>query len=137
MLRDPMDTCIGNYRQLFTINNPYYAYSLDLLDTAKFYSRFYKLMQHFSTLHGNIKLVKYEELVAQPEQQIKEFISFCNLEWQPQCIDFHLNTAPVSTASKVQVRQPLNNKAIGRWKAFKPHTDVAVEYLLKQGINIK
>jgi len=131
MLRDPMDTCIGNYRQLFTINNPYYAYSLDLLDTAKFYSRFYKLMQHFSNMHSNIKLVKYEELVAQPEQQIKELVSFCNLEWQAQCIDFHLNTAPVSTASKVQVRQPLNNKAIGRWKAFKPHTDEIENYFFK------
>ena len=137
MLRDPMDTCIGNYRQLFTINNPYYAYALDLLDTAKFYSRFYKLMQHFSALHSNIKLVKYEELVAQPEQQIKELVSFCNLEWQEQCIDFHLNTAPVSTASKVQVRQPLNSKAIGRWKAFKPHTNAAMKYLLKQGIDIE
>ncbi|WP_310736007.1 MULTISPECIES: sulfotransferase [unclassified Pseudoalteromonas] len=100
-------------------------------------SRFYKLMQHFSALHSNIKLVKYEKLVAQPEQQIKELVSFCNLEWQAQCIDFHLNTAPVSTASKVQVRQPLNNKAIGRWKAFKPHTDKAEEYLLKQGISIE
>ncbi len=100
-------------------------------------SRFYKLMQHFSALHSNIKLVKYEKLVAQPEQQIKELVSFCNLEWQAQCIDFHLNTAPVSAASKVQVRQPLNNKAIGRWKAFKPHTNKTVEYLLKQGINIE
>ena len=137
MLRDPMDTCIGNYRQLFTINNPYYAYSLDLLDTAKFYSRFYKLMQHFSMQHSNIKLVKYEELVAQPEQQIKELVSFCNLEWQAQCIDFHLNTAPVSTASKMQVRQPLNNKAIGRWKAFRPHTDEIEDYFLKQNISFE
>ena len=87
--------------------------------------------------HSNIKLVKYEELVAQPEQKIKELVSFCNLEWQEQCIDFHLNTAPVSTASKVQVRQPLNNKAIGRWKAFKPHTDEIEDYFLKQGISIE
>lgn len=134
LLRDPMDTCIGNYRQLFTINNPYYAYSLDLLDTAKFYSRFYKLMQRFSALHSNIKLVKYEELIAAPEQQIKELVSYCDLDWQPQCLDFHLNTAPVSTASKMQVRQPLNNKAIGRWKKFKPHTDEAHGYLIKEGI---
>ncbi|WP_372761349.1 sulfotransferase [Pseudoalteromonas sp.] len=137
LLRDPMDTCIGNYRQLFTINNPYYAYSLDLLDTAKFYSRFYQLMQHFSALHSNIKLVKYEELVAAPEQQIKQLVSYCDLEWQPQCLDFHLNTAPVSTASKMQVRQPLNNKAIGRWKKFKPHTDAAQAYLVKQNIPIE
>jgi tetratricopeptide (TPR) repeat protein len=137
MLRDPMDTCIGNYRQLFTINNPYYAYSLDLLDTAKFYSRFYKLMQHFSARHSNIKLIKYEVLVAEPEAKIKELVRFCNLNWQPQCIDFHLNTAPVSTASKMQVRQPLNSKAIGRWRDFKPHTDKAENYFLAQGITIR
>ena len=138
LLRDPMDTCIGNYRQLFSINNPYYAYSLDLLDTAKFYSRFYKLMQHFQSLHKNtIKLVQYEELVAQPEVQIKDLVKFCELAWQPQCIDFHLNTAPVSTASKVQVRQPLNNKAIGRWRAFKPHTNEIQQYFKAQGIGVK
>ena len=134
LLRDPMDTCIGNYRQLFSINNPYYSYSLNLLDTAKFYSRFYKLMEHFQSVHKNIKLVKYEALVANPEQQIKSLIKFCDLEWQPACIDFHLNDAPVSTASKVQVRQPLNNKAIGRWRAFKPHADEIEKYLISEGI---
>lgn len=134
LLRDPMDTCIGNYRQLFTINNPYYSYSLNLLDTAKFYNRFYKLMEHFQSLHNNIKLVKYEELVASPKQQIKDLVKFCNLDWQPACIDFHLNDAPVSTASKVQVRQPLNNKAIGRWRAFKPHTDEIESYLISEEV---
>jgi tetratricopeptide (TPR) repeat protein len=134
LLRDPLDTCIGNYRQLFTINNPYYAYSLNLLDTAKFYSRFYKLMQHFKAIHSNIKFIKYEELVAKPEEHIKDLVDFCELEWQPQCIDFHLNTAPVSTASKMQVRQPLNNKAIGRWKAFKPHTSEIETYLKNEDV---
>jgi len=134
LLRDPMDTCIGNYRQLFSINNPYYSYSLNLLDTAKFYSRFYKLMEHFQSVHKNIKLVKYEALVENSEQQIKSLVKFCDLAWQPACIDFHLNDAPVSTASKVQVRQPLNNKAIGRWHAFKPHTDEIEQYLRNKGV---
>lgn len=132
LLRDPMDTCIGNYRQLFSINNPYYSYSLNLLDTAKFYNRFYRLIEHFKNLSGNIKLVKYEELVANPDEEIKGLVKFCNLDWQSACIDFHLNDAPVSTASKVQVRQPLNNKAIGRWRAFKPHTDEIENYLINE-----
>ncbi|MBU2924123.1 sulfotransferase [Colwellia sp. 4_MG-2023] len=134
LLRDPMDTCIGNYRQLFSINNPYYSYSLNLLDTAKFYSRFHKLVEHFQSLHNTIKLVKYEELVANPDQEIKSLVEFCDIEWQHACIDFHLNDAPVSTASKVQVRQPLNNKAIGRWRAFKPHTDEIEKYLINKGV---
>ena len=134
LLRDPMDTCIGNYRQLFTINNPHYSYSLNLLDTAKFYNRFYKLIQHFQSIHSNIKLVKYEELVSNPEKEIKSLIKFCDLAWQPACVDFHLNNAPVSTASKVQVRQPLNNKAIGRWRAFKPYTDEIEDYLINKAV---
>jgi len=64
-------------------------------------------------------------------------VSYCDLDWQPQCLDFHLSTAPVSTASKMQVLQPLNNKAIGRWKNFKPYTNEAKEYLLKQSITIE
>lgn len=134
LLRDPMDTCIGNYRQLFTINNPYYSYSLNLLDTAKFYNRFYKLIEHFQSLHSNIKIVKYEELIEHPEQEIKNLVKFCDLGWQPACMNFHLNDAPVSTASKVQVRQPLNNKAIGRWRGFKPHTNEIENFLIAQGI---
>ena len=34
----------------------------------------------------------------------------------------------------MQVRQPLNNKAIGRWKKFKPHTDESQAYLVKEGV---
>ncbi|MCF6437094.1 sulfotransferase [Pseudoalteromonas sp. MMG022] len=135
LLRNPLDTCIGNYRQLFTINNPYYRYSLDLMDTAKFYTRFYKLMHHWQALHGSyFKLLEYEQLVAQPEQQIRALLDYCQLPWQKQCLDFHLNDAPVSTASKVQVRQPLNTKSIGRWKNFSPYLDEVTAYFDKHAI---
>ncbi|WP_046003303.1 tetratricopeptide repeat-containing sulfotransferase family protein [Pseudoalteromonas rubra] len=130
LMRDPMDTCIGNFRQLFTINNPYYAYSLDLMDTARFYSRFYDLMQHWKQLHGEqFYMMQYESLVDNPEQQIAKLLDYCELPWQDSCMRFHLNDAPVSTASKVQVREPLNRRAIGRWKRFAPHTDAAQQYL--------
>ncbi|CAM4242684.1 tetratricopeptide repeat-containing sulfotransferase family protein [Pseudoalteromonas byunsanensis] len=135
LLRNPLDTCIGNYRQLFTINNPYYRYSLDLMDTAKFYARFYKLMQHWQALHGeHFKLLEYEQLVTEPEAQISSLLSYCQLPWQSQCVDFHLNNAPVSTASKVQVREPLNAKSIGRWKNFEPFLNEVKAYFYEQGI---
>ncbi|NOU52273.1 tetratricopeptide repeat protein [Pseudoalteromonas sp. JBTF-M23] len=135
LLRNPLDTCIGNYRQLFTINNPYYRYSLDLMDTAKFYARFYHLMQHWQKLHGNhFKLLQYESLVSNPEHHIRDLLTFCDLPWQQNCIDFHLNTAPVSTASKVQVREPLNSKSIGRWRNFESHIEEVINYLMSQDI---
>ncbi|WP_105169917.1 tetratricopeptide repeat-containing sulfotransferase family protein [Pseudoalteromonas sp. T1lg23B] len=135
LLRNPLDTCIGNYRQLFTINNPYYRYSLDLMDTAKFYARFYKLMQHWQALHGeHFKLLEYEQLVAEPEAQISSLLGYCQLPWQSQCVDFHLNDAPVSTASKVQVREPLNAKSIGRWKNFEPYLNEVNAYFDEHGV---
>jgi len=36
---NPMDTCIGNFRQLFSINSPYYAYAYDLLNIGRFLRR--------------------------------------------------------------------------------------------------
>ncbi|MDP4984892.1 tetratricopeptide repeat-containing sulfotransferase family protein [Pseudoalteromonas tunicata] len=124
LLRDPLDTCIGNFRQLFTINNPYYAYSLDLMTTARFYQQFHQLICHWQTVHSDaVKIVRYESLVAEPEKVTRDLLAYCNLPWQDSCLNFHLNQAPVSTASKMQVREPINDKSIGRWKKFKPYTD--------------
>jgi len=135
LLRNPMDTCIGNYRQLFTINNPYYGYSLNLKTTAQFYSEFHQLAHHWqSQENSNFMLLNYEDLVAEPIQQIKKIIKFCDLPWQESCLNFHTNKAPVSTASKVQVREPINNKALGRWKKYQSNTLQAQSILIEQGI---
>jgi hypothetical protein len=52
----------------------------------------------------------------------RELVSFCGLDWQQQCLQIESNTAPVSTASKMQVREPINQKSIGRWKRYRPYT---------------
>ena len=51
-------------------------------------------------------------------KQVKELIDFCGLPWQEKCLHVEKNEAPVSTASKVQVREPINSKSIGRWKNY-------------------
>ena len=32
--RNPMDTCLGNFRQLFAQTSPYYDYSFDIMDLS-------------------------------------------------------------------------------------------------------
>lgn len=117
--RNPMDTCVGNFRQLFSINSPYYAYAYDLLNIGRFYAEFYRLGQFWQAQQtDNFLLLSYEQLVQQPEQQIKKLLQFCQLDWQAQCLHVETNQAPVSTASKVQVREPINASSIGRWRKF-------------------
>ena len=49
-------------------------------------------------------------------------IEFCGLDWESACLQVENNTAPVSTASKVQVREAINTRSIGRWRQYAAHT---------------
>src|SRR6185437_12344477 len=42
--RNPMDTCLGNFRQLFNLASPYHGYANDLLDIGRYYILFDRLM---------------------------------------------------------------------------------------------
>ncbi len=48
--RNPMDTCLSNFRQMFAPDaSPYYKYSFDLLETGRYYLLFDRLMRHWDT----------------------------------------------------------------------------------------
>ena len=73
--------------------------------------------------HPNFKIVSYENLVTHSESENREILDFCKLHRQPACLQVENNSAPLSTASKVRVREPINTKSIGRWRHYQPHTD--------------
>ena len=128
--RDPMDTCLGNYRQLFALSSPYYDYSFDLLDTGRYYLLFDRLMAHWaSCLPGRIHEVHYEELVAGQECVTRELLAFCDLPWDEACLAFERNAAPVTTGSMTQVREPLSGRYIGRWRRYGQRMDALADLL--------
>ncbi|MDX2369397.1 MAG: sulfotransferase, partial [Colwellia sp.] len=101
--------------------------------TAQFYHQFKQLTQLWLNLFpDNFYVVNYEKLVNNPEEEAKKIIEFCGLDWQEQCIDIHKNSAPVATASAVQVRQPINNKSVGNWQKYKEYLTEVTEYLDKK-----
>jgi tetratricopeptide (TPR) repeat protein len=118
--RDPMDSCLSNYRQLFSTAFSYYNYSLDLDDTATYYKAFDKLLAHWRDAlpEDRFTEVHYEDIVHAQEKETRRLLSFCDLPWDEACLRFHENAAPVSTASSVQVRQPLYSGSIGRWRKY-------------------
>lgn len=117
--RDPMDTCLSNFRQLFAQTSPYYDYSFDLLDTGRYYLLFDRLMAHWRrVLPGRMLEIEYEALVADPESGTRRLLEHCGLAWHEGCLRFEQNPAPVATASAVQVREPINRSSIGRWRKY-------------------
>ena len=131
--RDPMDTCLGNFRQLFAQTTPFYDYSFDLLDTGRYYLQFERLMQHWQRVFpGHIHEVRYEDLVSEQETTTRALLAACDLSWDPACLSFERNEAPVATASAVQVREPIHARSVQRWKRYA--TELApLRDLLRQG----
>ena len=134
--RDPVDTCLSNFKQLFELNSPYFDYSYDLLDTGRYYLLFDRLMAHWqNVLPGRIMELQYEELVADQVGQTRRLLDFCGLEWDASCLRFENNAAPVATASAVQVRTPMNRDSIGRWRRYEPLLSDLLDLLASGGVS--
>jgi len=117
--RDPMDTCLSNFRQLFALSSPYYDYSFDLMDVGRYYLMFDRLMAHWRALFPQRFMeIDYEDLVLEQEPTTRRLLEFCGLQWDDACLRFEQNQAPVATASVVQVRTPLTRAYMGRWQRY-------------------
>ena len=92
-----------------------------------------RLVRHWrAVLPGRLLEVRYEDLVDDQEGQTRRLLAHCDLPWDPACLQFDRNTAPVATASAVQVREPLHRDALDRWRRYGPALD-GLRTLLEAG----
>jgi hypothetical protein len=114
-MRDPVDTCLSCYSQLFADEHPF-AY--DLGELGRYYRGYAKLMEHWRLVlpQGAMLEVRYEELVADFENQVRRILDFCGLEWNDACRGVYETDRLVRTASQLQVRPPIYSDSIGRWR---------------------
>ena len=135
--RHPLDTVLANFRNLFAISSRYYDYSYDLRDIAAYYARFDQLMAQWKrAFPGRVLELSYEALVSDQEAQTRRLLAHCGLGWDPRCLDFHTNAAPVSTPSAAQVRRPLYSESIGRWRHHAQSLESARHLLEAAGIAV-
>ncbi len=127
-VRDPIDTCLACFRQLFGSAN---ETTYDLGDIGRQYVRYREMMDHWSAvLPGRVIDVSHEALVADPERQIRWLITeACGLDWDPACLRFHETRRAVRTASVAQVRQPIFTTSIERWRRYEKHLEPLFEAL--------
>ena len=115
--RDPRDTGLSCFLQGFGVAGPPFSYSLSGI--AHYYGQYLEMMNYWRrTLALRILDVQYEELVTDPEVQIRRLLEFLGLEWEPACLEFHRNRRLVRTASSDQVRQPIYRSSVGRHRKY-------------------
>jgi tetratricopeptide (TPR) repeat protein len=130
--RHPLDTCYAIYKQLFL---DAYPFSYDLEELGHYYVAYSQLMEHWnSVMPGVIHAVNYEELVADIEAESRRLIDVCDLDWQPQCLKFYENPEASTTASTVQVRQPVYQSSVGKWRQYSDQLAPLINVLDKAGI---
>jgi len=135
--RNPMDTIWSNYKNLFASQSAYYAYSYDLMDTARYYARFDRLMALWEGLWpGRVLQLSYEKLVADQEKETRRLLDHCGLTWDYACLSFHENKAAVATPSAAQVRRPINTDSVGKWRAYEDALAPPRAWLEAQGIQV-
>lgn len=120
LTRHPLGTCYAIYRTQFNTQfNGSYPFAYDLTEIAEFYVAYRRLMGHWHrVLPGCIFDVAYESLVTELEPTVHRLLDHLGLPFDPACLQFHRNPAPVLTASSVQVRQPLYDSSLQRWKHY-------------------
>lgn len=102
--RDPLETCLGCYRYVFA-RHPYTHAFADLADHWRDFDR---AARHWKALYPErVREQVYEELIADPDTQIRALLDFCGLPFEPACLNFHENRRTVTTLSAAQVREPL------------------------------
>ena len=120
-VRNPLDTCLSCYFQNFSSSN---SYAYDLENLGAYYRHYQRLMRHWEdVLDIAILKVEYEKLVSDMEKISRSMIEFCGLDWDERCLRFYDTQRVVTTASYNQVRQPLYNHSVNRWKHYERHIE--------------
>lgn len=119
--RDPLNTCASCFTANFT---GFLPYAYDLAHLGHYYRCYEDLMSYWAkVLPLSIYTLKYEELVSEPEQAIRRLIEFVGLPWSDACLAPHQTQRAVSTASNVQVREPIYRRSLDRASRFETHLE--------------
>lgn len=116
MVRDPVETCFSNLRELFSNANPY---SYDQGELADFFLQYRRLMVHWHRAYpGRILDVDYARLTADPESTMREVAAFCGLDYVDGMRSTASSTRAVATASAIQVRGEVVRRERPKWAPY-------------------
>ena len=118
--RDNRDIALSCYFQMFAAGAQHFSY--DLAHCGHRTRLIERLARHWMTLVPSRMIeVNYEALIHDLEGQSRRLIEFLGLDWEAACMDFHRTERPVVTVSYWQVRQPLYQSSMARWRNYEKH----------------
>ncbi len=127
--RNPKDNCLSLFKNYFDSNTMAWAY--DQKNITDYYEYYFKIMKFWKTKIPNfIYDANYESIVNSPESEIKKMLSFCDLNWDPECLNFYKNKkTPVQTVSVSQASKPIYKSSVNLNKGYDKYLNEMFENL--------
>jgi hypothetical protein len=60
-------------------------------------------------------------MVDDTEAEVRRLLDYCELQFEPQVLEFYKTDRAVRTASSEQVRRPIYREATEEWRSYEPH----------------
>jgi hypothetical protein len=115
--RDPRDIGLSIFTFRFY---GYHPYAHDLADLGWYIAQHERLMAHWRAVLPNpMMTVRLEDWVGDFCGTLRRVLEFLDLPYDPACERFYEQDSRVRTVSRVQVRQPVNARGLGRWRPLR------------------
>ena len=115
--RHPLACGFSCYKQAFAAGALHLAY--DQTDIGRYYRDYVEMTAHYdNVLPGRVHRMFHEDLVRDPETEIRRLLEYCGLPFEEQCLRSHETDRSVRTSSSQQVRQPIQKKAVEAWQHY-------------------
>jgi hypothetical protein len=126
--RNPLDGCFSCFKQFFA-KGQHFTYDLD--DIARYYKDYERIMLFWNSIFpDSIYKIVYEDVIENPESEVKKLLNYLELDFEESCMDFYKSKRPVKTASSEQVRQPIYKSGVNYWKNYEDNLTVLKNHFL-------
>ena len=125
--RDAKDNFLSLYKNFFP-EGLEWTYNEDNLIN---YYKNYKIMMNFwnKLFSRKIYHLEYEKVINNPNNEIKNLIKFCELEWEDNCINFYNTKRSIKTLSVSEARKPIYKSSLSSSSNFDSYLKNAFEKL--------
>ena len=116
--RHPMACGFSNFKQNYA-SGVFFSYSLESI--GAFYRDYWRFMRHIDAVQpGAVHRVINEQLIDDPEGEIRRMLDFIGVSFDPACLEFHKSKRAIRTPSAEQVRKGINREGVDQWRKYAP-----------------
>ncbi|PXW78602.1 sulfotransferase family protein [Blastomonas natatoria] len=130
--RHPLDNLISCFLLNFDVQVPY---AVDLDHICHWMVKSRELAQTWHARWPNdVYTVQYEALVAEPRACLAPVLNSLSLPWEAACLDPATALPATRTPSSIDIRKPVYQRSVGRWRNYARHLGPQIDFCMKAGL---